>query len=98
MTTSYTCDVTQLVIGDRNGLLTRVDVYVTFPNTLGVGPDILTMTTTVELEQPESGEFVPFDDLSLEQIKQWAIDNGNIVGMIDEHIERVKIIIDSTNS
>ena len=98
MTTSYTCDVTQLVIGDTSGLLTRVEVYVTFPNTLGAGPDILTMTTTVELEQPESGQFISFDDLTLEQIKQWAITHGDIPGMIDDHIERVKIIIDSTNS
>ena len=98
MTTSFTCDITEIVLGDTTGRVGRVEVYVTFPNTLGGGPSILSFNTVVELEEPESGEYIPFDNLTLDQIKQWAVTNGNISEMVDDHIDRVRIILGSTSS
>lgn len=68
-----------------------------FPAEIEEHPEpALYMSQLVTFEKPSEDDFISFDDVTIEMIKEWARVCGDLENKVIEHRERIKAMIEST--
>ena len=94
----YTCEIDDLRLGGPDGLILSVGMHIFFPTEIEEYPHpTLTMYYTVDLERPPEDEFISFDNVTIDMIKEWARIHGDLENIVIEHRERIRTMTVSSN-
>lgn len=93
----YICEIVDITFGSSDGFVERIGFNMFFSSEIEEHPGDLYMFHTVDLERPPEDKFIPFDDITLSVLKQWARVSGDLDNVVVEHRNRIRQMIESTN-
>jgi hypothetical protein len=94
VTSPYEGEISDIRFGGSDGFILSVSMDISFPAEIEEHPEpTLYMFHTVTFERPPEEEFISFDNVTIDMIKNWAkIDLEN---KVIEHRERIRTMIQS---
>lgn len=92
----YEGEISDINFGDSDGFILRVGMDIFFPAEIEEHPDsTLYMFHTVTFERPSDEDFIPFDNVTIDMIKEWARIYGDLENKVIEHRERIRTMVQS---